>query len=311
MNWAILTAVITREVVAEVRTSIESELQSRGFTPNKHRTAFVRRNGTAIERVELTISEVSSTKAWASLSFELKDRSIAKIAPGWLAGGRGLPAFPEDHGRTWNIARAKNAKAFVAYVRSGFAWFELAADARRVLEEASRRYVPGFVEPSVIVPYLRVRLGVESVAGYARAFLAARPELWPAVIGRPIVKPGFAIDHGTELAQVVKDHAPRVALRAPRDCVRSRDIAAANLRCFFGRELRAWGEPEAAALLRRIADKPIVELYNALEDSSLHGGDAKSARALLELVGANRRRLRRTRPTPRLFQYHVLNEPFA
>jgi hypothetical protein len=38
VNWAILSVVITGEVVRELRTTIESELQSRGFAPN--RTAF-------------------------------------------------------------------------------------------------------------------------------------------------------------------------------------------------------------------------------------------------------------------------------
>ena len=311
MNWAILTSVITREVVRELRTTIESELQSRGFAPNKHGTAFVRRNGTAIERIELTTSAVSSTDARAWVSFELKDRAIAKVAPKWKAGGRGLPAFPEDDGSKYNISKPKNAKAFIAYVKSALAWFELAADAKKLLAEASRRYVPGFVEPSVVVPYLRARLGEEGVATYATALLDARPELWPAVVGSPTLPAGVAIDHGTALVQQLKRHAPGVALRPPKDCVRSKNLSAANLRNFFGLQMRAWGEPDIAALLRGVDDKPIIAHYKKWESNELTVDDAEAALQIFDLLGMKRRKLSRTKPSPRLFQYHVLHEPFA
>jgi hypothetical protein len=254
---------------------------------------------------------VSSTDARAWVSFELKDRAIAKVAPKWKAGGRGLPAFPEDDGSKYNVSKPKNAKAFITHVRSGFTWFELAADANTLLAEVSRRYVPGFVEPKVVVPYLRVRLGQEGVEAYARALLEARPELWPAVVGVPTLPAGVAIDQGTELAQQLKLHAPSVALRAPKDCVRSKNLSAANLRNFFGLQMRAWGEPDVAAMLRQVEDKPIIEHYKAWEANELTVDDAEAALQVFDLLGMKRRKLSRPKPNPRLFQYHVLHEPFA
>ena len=47
-------------------------------------------------------------------------------------------------------------------------------------------------------------VGVAGVAAYARALLAGRPELWPAVVGRPTLTSGVAVDHGTELARMVE-----------------------------------------------------------------------------------------------------------
>lgn len=98
----------------------------------------------------------------------------------------------------------------------------------------------------------------------------------------------------------------------PSDAVTSSNVGAANLRCFFGRQLRAWGEVEAAGELRRVPDDRVLALRAAQEKL---GGpivdDVVYANIVLHAVAPKKSAPRRKAPSPRLFQYHVLHEPFA
>ena len=78
-------------------------------------------------------------------------------------------------------------------------------------------------------------------------------------------------------------------------------------------QLRAWGEPEAAALLRRVDDDAILALQK--RQQKLAGGplvdSAEAAALALDAAAGERQRPRREAPSPRLFQYPELMAPFA
>ncbi len=105
---------------------------------------------------------------------------------------------------------------------------------------------------------------------------------------------------------------PAFADAPPAGTVECSDEAAASLRCFFGRQLRAWGEDGAARRLHRVADARVRAVHE--EQAKLPGpavDDPERARRLLREVTGETRPPRRRAPEPRLFQYHVLHGPFT
>jgi hypothetical protein len=86
---------------------------------------------------------------------------------------------------------------------------------------------------------------------------------------------------------------------------------AAHLRGFFGLQLRAWGEPAAAAALARLDDPAIRELRAAQAALAAPVTESVDAvRLLLAAVDVDRRPRRRA-PAPRRFQYHARHRSFA
>jgi hypothetical protein len=145
--------------------------------------------------------------------------------------------------------------------------------------------------------------------------LGGRPELWPAVAGREDSRdarqPNVLTDHGTQIAGALSD-AELAALEVPSDVVCSTERQAKALRSHFGLQLRAWGEPAAAALLRRCDDRAIVstrESVQALADSSVTSSEA--ARLVLSLACGEDRAPRRSAPEPKFYQYYAGHASFA
>jgi hypothetical protein len=296
-------------VTEDLRGRLARELGPLGFAVRSK--AFVRR---ASQRIEMSSSHRNApgdVTAWIALV--VTDPRIARVQAGWRAGGQlGGGEFYDDPPR--NVAERSQADELVERIRRRLAFFDLVEDPDALLRSACSRYVPGMVAPRVVVPYLLVRLGASAVETYARALLRGRPELWPAFVGaarrNATSSARHSPDHGTELAWQLAKHGIAPGEPAPPDAVVSVDPAAANLRCFFGRQLRAWGEPEAAALLLRVTDDRIHALR--AEQELLPGPVVDSVAyaqvVLREVVGD--RPPRRKAPSPRLFQYHVLHAPF-
>ncbi len=94
------------------------------------------------------------------------------------------------------VATARGATSLIRHIVGALALFDLLDDAPRALEEVSVRHVTGIVDPDVFVPYLVARLGRGHAAGYARALLAGRPELWPAFASIPEEGETVRPDHG-------------------------------------------------------------------------------------------------------------------
>ncbi len=285
------------EVTADFRASLAQTLAAHGFAPRARGAKLVRKRGRVTHAIELGSSHRNGpgdVTCFVSLAYE--DASIEDFR----AGGT-LSAEPFADQGSCNIAIA--ADALTARIVARLSFFELLDDERATLAEVCRRYVPGFVAPRLVVRYLAARLGEEAVAQYARALLDGRPELWPAFLGAPT---GSNPDHGTQLAR-----ASGLRLTPPSGTVVSEIASSAHLRCFIGRQLRAWGEPGAAASLRRVEDGQIKELHDA--QTALGEPITRSleaARLALVCVG-QRREPRQPRPSPELFQYHVLHAPFA
>jgi hypothetical protein len=298
------------DVTRDFRERLARELVDRGFVARRQNSRFVRRHGDVTESVELS-SSFHNTRghvtSWGGLFV------VDKALPGWRAGGDfGSPAFKQD--RDWNIADTKNADDVLEHIVDSLGFFALTADPDKLLARVCTRYVGGFVDPSVVVPYLAARRGDEAVATYARALLDGRGELWPGFLGQrdgSIVASKARPGHGAELALMLATHAPGVAITPPTDAVRARDHAPANLRGNIGLQLRAWGEPAAAPLLRRMEDERVLALNEAQRAVGMTVDDPVSARMALREVTGEDRALRRRKPKPRLFQYEVLHDPFA
>jgi hypothetical protein len=301
-------------VTTDFHARLAAELAPLGFIAR--RNALVRKRGKSTHRIEMSSSHHNAPGAVTSwIALVVTDTDVARVEAGWRAGGSlGGEAFHGDP--PTNVADSTQANELAAHLLQRLAFFDFVDDAPAVLAATRRRYVPGMIEPRVIVPYLLVRLGEDAVESYARALLRGRPELWPAFVGASSAKvearPKTIPDQGTELALSLAKHGLAFEAAPPRDTVVSSDLAAANLRCFFGRQLRAWGEAEAAGLLRRVPDARIRELRAAQEN--LPGpfvDEVRYATTVLHEVTGETRPPRRKEPTPRLFQYFVLHEPFG
>lgn len=251
--------------------------------------SFTRRRGRASDRVAID-------KA-GRVSLTVTDKTIA---PDWRAGG------PFDENTFCDVPDRADVPRFVKLITKALVFFDLAADPTKLLTEAQRRYVPGFVEPTTVAPFLRAHLGAEAVATYAAGMLHGRPELWPAFLGARTGKlapaRGITMDHGSQLATMVGEHA---FVDPPAKTVISTKPTSANLRSHFGLQLRAWGEPVAAAELGRVDDTTIDNLD--VERSSVT--DVDYAARVLAVTGVKRRPERRT-PKPRYYQYEVLHGPW-
>ena len=212
-----------------------------------------------------------------------------------------------------NVADAAEASALVAHVRSRLSFFSLLEDPSATLEAACRRFVPGLLHPRQVAPYLHAHGGLTAIERYARALLAGCPELWPAFAstasGAP-PKGSAQLDDGSELAVMLARHAPGVEVEAPIDVVRTADRRAANLRCFYGLELRAWGEAPVAARLRTLDDERVLELSRAHTRLKLPIDSPEHVHQTLAALGVERRPAR-DRPDPLRFQYHARHAPFA
>jgi hypothetical protein len=290
------------------REQLEARFRSLGFEPRKD-GRIVRRQGTVTDEAHILWSGPDESPPWARLtSLSVKDRAIGR---GWSAGGPlDRPHFDVTP-KQWNLGTAKAVATFEKHVTSALSFFTLAANAERLLELVSTRYVGGFVAPSVVVPYLHARLGQEAVATYAAGLLGGRNELWPAFLGKPALKPGYVADHGTQLAIAIAEVAPREksSLTAPRDAVKSRDLSSANLRSFVGLQLRAWGVPNAAQRLRTLDDGAVKALFAAQNEIGEDVDNQSTARLALRAVRG--RGTLRARPTPRFFQYEIQHPPFS
>jgi hypothetical protein len=302
-------------VTDEFRARIARDLVPRGFAVRARGASLVRKRGKNTHRIDFSSSHKNAegyVVCWVGPFFE--DAAVRKTEKGWRAGGLLTgPAFAEE-GST-NVAVPADADALAERIVQHLAFFDLLEDPARVLVEVRRRYVPGLVAPVVVVPYLRARLGAGAVSEYASALLAARPELWPAFAstraGSAATTHGVALaDHGTQLAMVITA-AEESALKVPADVVTSNQPPARSLRCFFGRQLRAWGEPAAAAELRSVGDEDILRARAAQDALGEPIVDSvAAARLVLHLAAREDRLPARPAPSPRLFQYHVLHEPF-
>jgi hypothetical protein len=301
-------------VTNDFHERLAKELAPLGFVA--HSKAFVRKQMKATHRIEMSSSHHNApgnVTCWIALT--VTDTEIARVEEGWRAGGQlGGADFQDEPPQ--NVADRASANELVERVRRRLSFFDLVDDARAVLTGACQRYVPGIFDPRVLVPYLRVRLGDDAVKEYARALLAGRPELWPAFAGARAgaLKPraGIGLDHGAQLALALAKLDVALTDDRPRDAIESSDPACANLRSFFGLQLRAWGEVEAAGALRRIPDARIKKLRH--EQEQLTGtivDNVEYVMIVLREVRRDARAPRRKAPRPRLFQYHVLHDAFG
>jgi hypothetical protein len=302
-------------VTEDFRERLAGEVTPLGFVARKK--ALVRRVGRTVQRIELSSSHRNvpgDVTAWVALV--VTDPLVARAEPGWRAGGNLGGAEFYDEPPT-NVADSAQAGELIECVLRRLSFFSLMQDPHALHDSACRRYVPGILEPRILVPYLLTRLGPDAVATYGAALLRGRPELLPAFSGahHQAARGGAGHpDHGTQLALQLTKHGVRLtpADDSPPDAVVSLDPAAASLRSFFGLQLRAWGEVDAAALLRRVSDERIQAVRTA--QRQLPGptvDSAPQASVVLREATGELRAPRRETPEPRLFQYHVLHGPFV
>ncbi len=304
-------------VTEEFRVSLAERLRPLGFEARAQHKSLVRKVGKNLHRVDFTSSYRNApgyAVVWPALHFE--DAATRKLLKGWRAGGllsTGLFALSVPN----NVAESADAAKLADVVVAELAFFDWMEDPAAVLREVSRRYVPGLLDPLTIAPFLRARLGVGAVHAYATALLTGRPELAPAFATELAAPDGTAeapanLDHGTLLARGVRAFGGGLSVAVPSDTVTSVAKTARHLRCFFGRQLRAWGEPRQAGELRRIGDDAIHAVRKQQEAFGPSIVDNKaSARLILALTGDDRDPARQV-PSPRLFQYHVLHaEPWG
>ncbi len=306
------------DVTAEFRARLAAELGPAGFTARASGATLVRKAGRRTHRVELS-SSPRNTPGYVVCRVALlyRDADVQKLAPGWCAGGS-LSYGDFEEGLPENLAEAASADAILARVRRGLDYFAWLDDAPRVARDVARRYMPGFFAPSVIVPYLVARLGADAAVSYGARLLRGRPELWPAfaaaIRGAHAEASNVRPDHGTELGRALARHVSAEALATfatPPGTATSQDPRAANLRCFFGRLLRARGEAEAAARLRELDEPGIQALGKALErpEHPITEDDKFAAKVLLAATGESRPP-RRARAKPQHFQYYALHSPW-
>jgi hypothetical protein len=301
------------EVTADFRSQLAELLQPHGFAARAKGARFVRKRARNVHEISLGSSHYNAPGGVTCfVTYWFFDAACKAAYPDWRGGGSFEgPAFFEREGN--NIARADEAAALLRRMVERLAFFELLERPGELLPKVCERYVPGFYEPHVIVPYLRVHLGAEAVRTYVRALLTGRPELWPAFLGAAHApeQPGRLPDHGTSLARALLAEEALAASEAPLDAVLSKGGSAGNLRSHFGLLLRAWGEPAAAGLLRRSSDEAVERLQtqrDTLPDRTVDSVDA--ARLALELTTGEARDPARLRPEPRHFQCHVAHGPF-
>lgn len=310
------------EVTASFRARLAEALAPEGFVPRASGATLVRavpavrgEHGARSHRVELSSSHRNAPGyVVCRVALVYTDADVKRLDPTWRGGGAlGFGDFgglqpPED------IADPTSADALFAHLTKSLRFFAWLDDPKRVARDVGRRYMPGFFAPRRIVPYLAARLGPAAAHDYAARLLAGRPELWPAFQAATRGandEPGVMPDQGTELGRALAAWAPDADLSAPKGTVACADLRAANLRCFFGRLLRARGEPEAAARLRGVADDAIRTLGRASErpDQPLVDDD-KIARLAVKVATGVDRAPRLARPKPRYFQYFTLHKPW-
>ncbi len=298
------------EVMEEFRARLAAKLIPLGFEVRAKGARLCRKRAQTAHRIELSSShrnQPADVTCWVTLLHE--DKATRAAVRGWTAGGGlGLAPFSTGEPLPTNVADPEEAQALLELVLARLRFFDVMDDPAAALRAVSSGYLPGFVDPVVVVPFLRARLGTDAVRTYASALLGARQELWPAFIGYDSdaepETPRLA-DHGTQLGLALAPGETLEPLRAPADVVRSSQRSAKALRSHFGLQLRAWGEPEAACLLRRIDDEAIASAraaIDALADSTVTSVSA--ARLALTLATGEDRLPRRTAPSPQFFQYY-------
>lgn len=286
-----------------------------GFEPRAGGKALVRKRGKNVHRIEIGSSHRNTegyVVAWPSLTFE--DAATRKVVKTWRAGGQiGTVAFAADVPD--NVAQSEAAEVLIADIVQRLAFFDWLERPADVLEDVTRRYVPGLTEPVRVEPFLRAHLGEPAVLRYAAGLLGGRPELVPAVLAHWSTKRAPAVDlhddHGTQLASVIAS-SHRDALPIPPGSVQAK-AATTGLRDFFGNQLRAWGESVAARELCHVPDDLILRARK--EQQKLQGENLVDNRGAVRVVlrtalGLDRDPAR-TAPEPRLFQYHALMGAFA
>ncbi|HRG99929.1 MAG TPA: hypothetical protein PLR99_26975 [Polyangiaceae bacterium] len=318
------------EVTASFRARLADALAPEGFVAKGGGATLVRnvraargqdggKHGARAHRVELSSSHRNAPGyVVCRVDLAYTDADVKRLDPTWRAGGQlafgafGDLRIPED------IADPDSADALLACVTAHLRFFAWLDDPKRVARDVGRRYMPGFFAPRRVVPYLAARLGPEAARTYAARLLAGRPELWPAFRAATLGvndEPGVSPDQGTELARALAAWAPGGSdapeLAAPEGTASCGDLRAANLRCFFGRLLRARGEPEAAARLRAVGDDAIRALGRASErpEQPLVEDD-KLARLAVKVATGEDRAPRLARPRPLYFQYFTLHKPW-
>lgn len=274
---------------------VRAQLEAAEFKALASGGRFVRKRDRTRHRVEFS----GAGGAQPSLIFE--DAVVRRLVPDWRAGGPlSGPAFALD----LPSAQPRLARTLVEQL-SFFDWLE---SPEAVGHDVSCRYVAGFIDPALIVPYLVAHLGPNGVERYAAGLLAGRSELTPAFAselrarGRTVDR---AADHGTQLAQALRRFVPGVRPALPDGVCPSTSAAARNLRCFFGRQLRAWGEPGCAQALARVDDETIQRLHGAqLALRTPVTSSVEAVRLVMAAVGTERAP-RVAAPSPRFFQYHA------
>jgi hypothetical protein len=258
----------------------------------------------------------NSAVCWVALI--VKDSAIAAVSPRWQAGGN-LDVEPFADLVSFDLVEPGQPERLLTLVLRRLSFFDLLRDAPSLLAAASRGPVPGLLHPSLVVPYLRVRLGVDAVRSFAEALLAGRPELWPGFLGGVALSPDAAKmqrDDGAQLGVELARHgapgdAQRLAASAPPRVVVSTRRDAASLRSHMGLQLRAWGEAHLTPRLARLDDEAVLSVY---AEQGRHGAlvDApERLRVLLQALGASPAEPRLAAPSPRFFQYLALAAPYG
>lgn len=304
------------EVTDSYRQSLAELLIPRGFIARAKGATFVRKAGRNTHRIELSSSHHNG-EGWVACQVHLEhqDSVVRRAVPTWSAAGNlGLGEFSLGGPIAENVASSAEAATLTDLIVKHLAFFALLDAPADAFAAACRGYVPGFIDPLTVVPYLRVHLGADAVAAYARSLLDARHELWPGFLSSPrdrrpdCGRAGYG-DHGTQLAQATTS-AELSTANAPSDAVRKTKHA--YVRSTFGLKLRAWGEPEAAANLRTVSDDSIRATQRAVEKLDDHTVDSREAARLVlrAATGKDRDPCRKT-PSPRLYQYYLGHAPFA
>lgn len=302
-------------VTESFRQRVAATTAPHGFAPRQKGAVLVRRPAQGItHRITLASSHYNTPgHVAAHVGLFWQDAVVTALDPRWLAGGQLDMGFFGDEIAT-NVASLEEADALLTHIVERLPWFDLLDDPRRLLAEVRRRYVPGLIEPSRVVPYLRARLGVDAVRAYAASVLDGHPELWPGFLGGALLAAketsAQGLAHGADLARMLARHAPEAVLAGPEDAVRSTDVGAACLREFLGLQLRAWGEPEAAGELRRFEDARVRGLRVAQTALAGSVDGPESAQVVLDAVLGEHRAPRREQPLPRFCQYHARHAPW-
>jgi len=307
------------EVTEAFRLRLASALVPLGFEVKAKGAKLVRKSKQATHRIELSSSHRNvpgDVTCWVAFFYE--DKPTRAGNPQWVAGG-GLGSGAFDDGQTMpcNIAQPEEAAALVERVLGRLEYFDLLDSPSEVLHVVCRGYVAGLIDPLLVVPFLRAHLGTEAVRAYAGALLQGRQELWPAFVGtredaRVEHSLPLLLDHGSQLAIALTGVEELEPSEAPFDVVPSAERAAKALRSHFGLQLRAWGETEAAGLLRRTSDTAVTRTYSemkGLPDSSVDSQGA--ARLVLRLAIGEERTPRSSAPHPRFFQNYAGHTSFC